>query len=187
MKLPNNTHLYFLRHCSTENNNRNIITGSLDIPICSNAYVDYLEVKSFDNLIIASSPLVRCRETVDLLKNNAMIKNPTIYCEQLAERSMGIFEGLDRKKLPGDYPNFFDENKFIYFLTPPKGESFYEFSKRADVFINVYLNSLLKKNNVLICSHNQIMKILYIKINKIDLHQNWNKINFKNGKVYMIF
>lgn len=181
----NKTHLYFLRHCITENNNLNIITGSLDIPICSNAHIDYTEIKSFDNLMIISSPLIRCRETVYLLKSNAKIKNSVVYCDKLVERSMGVFEGLDRKKAVYDYPCFFDENKFIYFLTPPRGESFYDISNRADIFIN-YLNKLLEKNDVLICSHNQIMKILYIKLKKIDLQKNWNKVNFINGKVYTI-
>jgi broad specificity phosphatase PhoE len=182
----NRTHLYFLRHCSTENNNRNIITGSLNISICSNASLDYTEIKSFDNLMIISSPLRRCRETVDLMKSNAKIKNQVIYCTKLVERSMGIFEGLNRKEVVYDYPCFFDENKFIYFLTPPRGESFYEISSRADIFVNCLIK-LLKKNDVLICSHNQIMKILYFKLKKIDLQKNWNKINFLNGKVYTIF
>lgn len=186
MKKTFKNNLYFLRHCTTDSNNNDIISGTSDVHICRNSLLDFSEISSFVNLCIVSSPLLRCRETVKILFEYTKRDFPVFYSQYLIERSMGFFEGMKRKTASYTFSNYFKQEHFIYYLTPPEGESFTDLSKRVDLFINDFLMELLKEKDVLICSHNQVMKMIYIKLNNIEIEQNWNTIHFKNGKVYQI-
>lgn len=182
----NSKHLYFLRHCCTDNNIKGLISGCLDVHIFADSLVDSTEINEIDNLIIVSSPLIRCKETVSLLQEKLQAEIPVIFDDNLKERSMGLLEGLQRDVAANKYPNLFKNDRFKYNLTPPQGETFDVFQSRANKFALDFLPTLLEKNDVLICSHNQIMKLLYIKLKNLNVHELWNKTHFKNGKVYKI-
>jgi len=178
--------IFFLRHLETSLNKEKIISGQLDSFTILNdnkaeINFDLSEVSNFEEIQILSSPLKRCVDTANILKTKLFnLKSELVIIDELKERGFGCFEGKEKNKLVLDNPSFFYNNKFIFELTPPDGESLNEVEKRADKVI-FYLNEN-KNNNIIICSHNHFMKILITKINKIPLAEISN-FNFKNGEI----
>ena len=107
--------------------------------IKSKEIIDFTELNSINDMKIFSSSSIRCRETVYNLFTNLHVEIPTVYLDQLLERSMGRFEGKKRDELVTEFPEYFIEDKFIFYLTPPQGESYGEICKRADMFYKWFL------------------------------------------------
>lgn len=176
--------IYFLRHQRTYNNKNGIISGQTDSPIISYALDNELTTIMSHIDIIYSSPSIRCIETLRCIHNLTI--SPTID-NRLLERKMGDFENHPKTELYKNYPDFFrtTNNKilFCFKLTPPNGESFLDFSGRIASFCK---EAILpeKKRNILICSHNQTMKMLYFILKGVQpTNECWDKNNFPNGKV----
>lgn len=178
--------LYFLRHCRTENNIERVITGQMDIPILGNEEVEVNQYENQKSLLLLCSPLMRCKETANIFIQTTKIVPEIKFCDGLLERGMGDLEGLERRKAVSKYPDYFVNDKFIYSMTPPNGESYLHFSERADEFINNTLVESMKIGNVILCSHNQILKMIYFKIKGIPIEEFWYKTGFINGKIYKI-
>ena len=110
-----------------------------------------------------------------------------MYLDQLLERSMGKFEGKRRDEVAEEFPEYFINDKFIYNLTPPQGESYKEIFMRADAFVENFILKEIESKNVLICSHNQFLKMIYFSLLDVPIGENWYEKNFQNGKVYRIW
>lgn len=181
-------HLYFLRHCKTENGNQKVITGQSDIAILrSEKQIDLYQFSKTQDLIILSSPLRRCRETIEVFVNTTLCNPPIYFCSELMERNMGEFQGRRRCEAINNFPTFFKDGKLIYEMTPPGGESWSHILERVDSFITDVLWEQLYSHDVLLCSHNHIMKILYFRIMDIPIEENWYNTKFTEGKIYKIF
>lgn len=168
---------FFLRHLKTSNNTRQLINGrSLTQPIedeksiTSSHYID----------LIYCSDALRCRQTIDCyLKTNQTV--PIQYTKLLYERDMGIWEGKLKSSIVSNSPELFIDGKFRLFATPPSGESYDDFKNRATEFLKL----INKENgNILICSHNQFLKMLLLTLNSTVITQEiWNFINFPYGEI----
>ena len=176
--------IYFLRHQKTVNNKLGIISGQADSPIlhektyikndCASRQIDY----------VYSSPSRRCLDTLQDIPNISIVP---IIDKRLLERKMGDFENFSREELYKKYPEYFENIdgsiRFRFELTPPNGESFFEFKERISSFCK---EEILSKNsrNILICSHNQTMKMMYFILEEIQPSQKtWKSIIFPNGKI----
>lgn len=178
--------IYFLRHCKTEFNAHDFISGGEDISIIENE-IDICDLIIADGakVLIISSPLKRCVETIELLKEKVPYCIDTIFDNRLVERNMGDFQGKARNDAILEYPTYFSTHKFNIKLTPPHGESFDDFFYR----VNEFSTDLLKKAAlcpIIISSHNQTLKLLYAILNKLDINYVWSNINFANGKITKI-
>lgn len=176
--------IFFLRHQATYNNKFGFISGQADSPILRESV--YIENNNVLKIIDAvySSPSQRCLDTLQLIPQLDL--SPTIDV-RLLERKMGVFENCERKNLYRKFPSFFRNiNGQVYFkfeLTPPKGESYSEFAQRISSFCSEVISQNLNRN-ILICSHNQAMKMMYCVLKGIKPSDEiWNKINFPNGKI----
>lgn len=179
--------LFFLRHCKTVNNVKDIITGCKEVAVLSDQKV-YKDNLTFQKkMTILCSPLSRCKETVELLTPNLNFVPNIVICDELTERSMGELEGMERCVAVDKYPELFYDKKFIYDMTPPNGENYLQICKRVDWFINNVLREYLQKGDVMLCSHNHILKIIYFKMTNISIEENWYTTKFANGKIYKIF
>lgn len=100
--------------------------------------------------------------------------------DELLERDMGVLEGVKRADAKTQYPYLFCGGKLDVAADIPNGESIREVQNRLEVIID-----FIKKNqdkNILICSHNQTMKILYFSLNDISITNDaWQCLNFPNG------
>lgn len=141
---------------------------------------------NYNKFIILCSPLVRCKETVELFSESLYFEPTTLYYHELEERNMGVFQGLSRLEALSNYPDYFEGDNFIYSMTPPNGESFVQLCERAKKFIKNILTEKLEFTDVIICSHNHILKTFYFMIKDIPIQDKWYETKFKNGKVYCI-
>ncbi len=178
MKLYSN--IFFLRHLKTLNNDLCIISGQSDSEIID---IDctLIDMRKFDK--IYCSPSLRCVRTIELLGNQSNLVSGIVYDKRLLERNMGVLEGMLKEEGRNKYSGLFKERMFNVFKTPPQGESYECFKERVKDFYNDYL-CIKESNNILICSHNQTLKLLRLLILDKDItYQSWAEYSFKNGEL----
>lgn len=149
--------IYFLRHLKTKNNELQIISGQTDSDIICKDY-PLLVQQTFDKIYCSPSP--RCVKTLDVLVKDA---KGVIYDNRLVERYMGELENLTRKEAAEKYPNLFMNEKFDLFKMPPNGENYEDFKSRIEEFYNECIRS---DEKILVCSHNQTLKMLRLIVLK---------------------
>lgn len=178
-------HLFFLRHCQSLYNVQGKISGQSDCHIihavvdCSNLE----EIISSQDVIIISSPLSRCLDTVKLLQNSISKHWPIIVNRLIIERGMGEWEGKERAIIVKQFPEYFHNEKLILYLTPAGGEPYINFKNRTVIFVDG-LKKLLRKKHVIVCSHNQTLRMITALITNKD----YNSIpTYQNGIVTKIF
>ena len=153
--------LSLIRHGNTINNERNIYTGHLDIPIIPTTKIEMDE--KYDYVIC--SPMLRCKQTLDVLNVD---KQKIIFDSRLIECGYGKLTG---KKKNGDFERTFfnnpeDSSLFI-------GESIFEGGLRAYNAISYHRkHSLLKDSNVLILSHKNTLKGLWLFLKLEEIFNN---------------
>lgn len=173
--------LYALRHFKTDNNVKNVISGSNpSIPIIESSPIA-CEIE-FDKIYCSSA--LRCIQTLDEYLGVKSVSN-IIYTDRILERDLGDLEGTPRKEAAKLYPTLFCGPHFNVFQTPPNGESFLLFHNRVLSF----WQNLQERDNgdILVCSHNQFLKMLYfINYNKHVTTEEWNALSFRNGIIARI-
>lgn len=153
--------LYVLRHCKTLFNKENTVSGQTDCPLLEYS-VDYSILRKESDLesyILISSPLSRCILTGELLQSQLNFDIPSYIDFRIIERNMGIFEGKKRCELLKKYPYYFFNGHFKEYMTPPMGESYEDFRLRIISFASS-MEKMLFDNNIIICSHNQALRML---------------------------
>lgn len=172
------TSLFFLRHLKTDYNRDNIISGQEDSEILPGQRLINLPPTNLKFDDVLCSPLKRCRTTLSLIPDNYILS--IRYMNELSERNMGVLEGINKAEAKILYPSLFCSNKIDVSADIPDGESIHEVQKRLEVIVD-YIDANQDKN-ILICSHNQTMKILYFILNGISATNDvWQCINFPNG------
>lgn len=173
-------YIFFLRHLKTLNNDLHIISGQSDSEIIK---TDCLKIDFSGFNKIYCSPSQRCIRTIRLLGNQSDAISSIIYDKRLLERNMGSIEGMLKKEGKYKYPELFRGETFDVFKTPPGGESFECFKERVKAFYNEFLCAK-QGDNILICSHNQTLKLLRLIILEKDItYQSWAEYSFKNGEL----
>ena len=174
--------VFVLRHFKTEHNISGKINGrSLNLPVLETFPI--ICDDQFDNIICSQA--VRCKQTIDqyLIYHDT---SEVLYTSEILERDMGIFEGQYRSEMKNKYPELFFENKFDVFATPPSGESYEVFYQRVVHFWKKYSCEL--DGSLLICSHNQFLKMLSFVISGKELtNKEWNSLSFPYGQIVRIF
>lgn len=168
---------FFLRHLKTSNNTRQLINGRSLTQSIEN---EKLIPNSYHIDLVYCSDALRCRQTIDCyFKTNPKV--PVRYSKLLYERDMGIWEGKLKSFIVSNSPELFINGKFRLFSTPPSGESYVDFKNRATEFLQL-MNK--EDGNILICSHNQFLKMLLLTLsNTIITQEIWNTINFPYGEI----
>ena len=153
--------LYVLRHCKTLFNEKNIVSGQTDCPLLEYPvnYSILSKESQLESYILISSPLNRCVLTGKILQTQSGLQISSSTDSRIIERNMGILEGKKRCELFKEYPDYFFNGHFKEYMTPPMGESFDEFKFRITSFSHS-IEKMLLKNNIIICSHNQALRML---------------------------
>ncbi|MBQ6539214.1 MAG: histidine phosphatase family protein [Bacilli bacterium] len=122
---------------------------------------DEIKDKHYDLCIV--SPLARCVETAMLLIGDRVL---TEVDERLLERDMGELTGKERDKY--DPSKYWDYN----LNSSDEGvECIQDLFKRCEDFLDDIKNKYHDKD-VIIVTHESIIRALYIIINKMDLNSN---------------
>lgn len=170
--------LFFLRHLKTANNNKGIISGKTDSKLIPNQHIHDrpYEDTTFD--IVLCSPMKRCMDTISLICKERKIN--TLQMPELVERDMGDLEGLTKAEAMHQFPLLFYSGKVDVTSIIPNGESVHDVFERLEPVIS-YIKANEDKN-VLVCSHNQTMKVLYCALCGISVtNAFWQVFNFPNG------
>ncbi len=172
--------IFLLRHLKTLNNDLHIFSGQSDSEIIK---TDCLKIDLSRFNKIYCSPSQRCVKTIKVLGNQSDIISSIIYDKRLQERNMGSLEGMLKKEGKHIYSGLFRGENFDVFKTPPNGESFECFKERVKAFYDEILCSK-QGNNILVCSHNQTLKLLRLFILEKNItYQSWAGYSFINGEL----
>lgn len=170
--------LYIIRHGKTDWNNKYKVQGRTDIPLneegrkmAEAAAEEYKDVH-FD--IAFSSPLIRARETAEILLKNRNI--PIIYDDRLMEMSFGIYEGTEKCFEKPDCPLRVFFQKPEEYTTPPEGaESIEELFQRTGEFLREKVQPELDRGkDVLIIGHGAMNSSIVCQVRKLPVKSLWD-------------
>jgi len=126
--------------------------------------------KDFD--MVFSSPLLRARQTAEILAGDAEI----VVCDKLIEMNLGVLEGLTWEEVNLNFPHL-DTGYMLYDITIPQGESFGDVQNRCQSFIAHELSDLSEDACVLIVTHGITKRVLVNSLMKkapeCVNHLNW--------------
>lgn len=175
--------IFLLRHVKTVNNLKDIISGRIDTEILPDTSVEVDGNLSFEYVYCSTSK--RCRETIAMIQTK-MNNGKIVFADELQERSVGILEGMEKKMALELYPHLFYKDKLSVKARVDGGESIQDVKDRVERMI-YEIQSKETNKNVLICSHNQTLKVIYAMINNIDItDEYWTNTNFLNGTIVRI-
>ena len=170
--------LYIIRHGRTDWNDRHKLQGRTDIPLntqgrlmAEKAREEYLDVP-LD--LCFSSPLVRAKETADILLRGRNI--PILTDDRLREMSFGDYEGLENSFSIPDCP------VNVIFFTPEKytasvggAETFDELFERTGSFLREVIDPLMEQGkDVLIVGHGAMNLSIISQIRNLPRKEFWS-------------
>ena len=161
----NSLKISLMRHANTINNRNNIYTGHMNIPIIQTDKIPFN--KEFS--CVLSSPMLRCKQTLDVLN----IKDNIIYDSRFIECGYGKLTGKAKDETKFSR-NFFNkpEKSCLY-----KSESIFEGGLRAYNAIKYHQRYSVLDNDVLVLSHKNTLKGLWVLLKLENTFKNQNCIS----------
>lgn len=180
--------LYIIRHGKTDWNEIHKLQGRTDIPLNDNgrkmakeAAIEYKDVH-FD--IAFCSPLIRARETADILLEGRDI--PIIIDDRLREMSFGIYEGVENSFSDPDCPVNVLFKDPEHYEAVPGGESIAEVNARTMDFITEVVDPLLEEGkDVVIVGHGAMNSSIVSQLRCLPVSDFW-KAGIENCKLMKI-
>lgn len=182
--------IYFIRHGETEWNKQRKLQGRSDIPLNDYgrelARITAEELRSVPFDLVYSSPLLRARETADILTAE---RNLSIHeDDRLVEMCFGEGEGESLAAIHAQESmplHNFIHNPGQYFPTDG-GESFEELYGRCQSFINdIILPAEETHHNMLIAGHGALIRGMIHCINGRPSSEFWS-VTHKNCSVTIV-
>lgn len=153
--------IYAVRHGETEINNKGMINGRNTIGLNPKGIMQAkkagLKLTNIDFDIIYSSPLPRAMQTTKCLNYNGY---NVIYDDRLMERDAGSMQYKHVGDI--DVELWYDRTKLVIY---DDTEGFKNIINRTKDFLNDLVSSC-EYENVLIVTHNDVLKALYVIFNK---------------------
>ena len=182
--------IYFIRHGETIWNKEKKIQGQSDIPLNEYgkelAYITSEAIKDIPFDIVYSSPLIRAKETAEILTQN---RNLAIHEHPLlTEMSFGEGEGESLPEIHA-HPEMKLYN-FIHnpgeYIPPLGGETFEELYERCKTFIeDIIIPSEKNYNCMLIVAHGALIRGMIHYINNRPSRDFWI-VTHKNCSVTIV-
>lgn len=149
--------LYVVRHGKTDYNKEELIMGRIDKPLNKEGLEEAYEVSkilsSIDIDLIISSPLIRAKQTANIINQEKCVELKIDY--RLQERNLGTLEG--KNYLPVEKNNdLWDINKNI---SSNKIETMKELKGRVYGFLDELINEYSDKN-ILLVTHGGVSAMI---------------------------
>lgn len=184
-KVWRNKMLCFIRHLKTIANMNNIISGRSEFDVLPNQKIFIDNELQLKEVIIYSSSSQRCVDTTNQLCELLSVNN-VYFSECLLERYLGILEQTEKDFAKSQYPSWFYDGKIRVDIEIPNAEKIENVISRVDLLVNQMID-LSRNNDIIVCSHNQTLKIMYAIINNIDItNEYWTSFDFNNGEIVKI-
>ena len=159
---------YFIRHGQTQWNTEKKLQGRTNIPLNQQGIEQiqtYELPKHFKELTWFSSPLLRARETAELLNINAASENLII------EMNWGEWEGSTLQQLRTNDPIDFSQREALGIdLNPPNGESPREVGERVTHWAEQLL-TMSPEQQLGCVSHKGVIRAVYALAANWDMQQ----------------
>ncbi|MFA4975472.1 MAG: class I tRNA ligase family protein [Candidatus Paceibacterota bacterium] len=178
---------FVMRHGEAESNTLNVVSANINFQHhLTKKGVEQIEkeLKELEDIkfdLIFSSPLLRTKETVEIVKNKLEINFPTIFDDRLLEFNTGEFDGKSIDEYHTFCPNIIDE----FTKRPKGGECENDVKKRVGEFF-YEIESRYQNKNILIVSHGDPIWMMFTATNGMNIEQaiEFSKNNYpKNGEV----
>ncbi len=170
--------LYVIRHGKTDWNLKNKIQGRADIPLnnfgIQEAIITKRLLKQMDFYKIISSPLIRAKETAEIISNHQI---PVITDARIVERDFGEFEGLSKDD--------FDSSSFWNYALNyhyDKAESVQQLLNRVYNFLDEY-KTIYEKKDVLVVTHSGVIPAICCYFKGIPKNNNIFTYHFKTCEI----
>jgi len=165
--------LYVTRHGETDHNVLGRYSGSTDVSLNETGYAQArdLAIRLASEKIdaVVSSPMLRAKQTADIICE-ALNLRYNIY-EQLAERGVGVFEGLTRDEAKGKYPDLWKRQCTRKLDDAPDGgETLRQGCNRVDTLI-AQLRHEYKNKSVLVVCHGFISQAIHRHCNNLTIEE----------------
>lgn len=171
--------IYLLRHGLDD---ERFIGGWSDVDLTKEGIKQVEDVSKYIkglkiNTILCSD--IKRAVTTALIVNKELDKK-IIYTKDLRELDKGIITGMEKETAYEKYPDLFNNvtTKTIY----PNGECMEDLYKR----IKIYLNKLLKMDNVLCITHRGVINMMYFILNDININMNKEQFNVEHASLHEI-
>lgn len=174
-----NHRIILIRHGKTDSNINKTYTGAQDIPLADEGARELLKLKKSgfypEADIVISSPMKRCRETVEIIYPEADV----VYDSSFREYDFGEFEGKSYEDLK-DNPDYILWIASGGEVSAPFGEDIEDFENRCRNGL-LYRASLMKEGQTLaiICHGGVIMRLMTIFANSNKTMFDWSVANAK--------
>lgn len=174
--------LYLIRHGETDYNKQKRNQGQIDIPL--NEYGRELAVKTGAGLadipfdLCLSSPLVRARETAELILAGREV--PIMTDRRIIEVSFGEYEGRCWNPeawdecMPREFQCFFDEPG--KYQAPADGESLEALKERTGEFLrDICHREEFADNTILVSTHGAALAGILANIKNLPAERFWGE------------
>lgn len=184
--------IYLIRHGVTDYNIAKRLQGVTDIPL--NAQGIELAEKTAEGMKdirfdrIYTSPLIRARQTAEIIRGNQKIK--IIPTEGLREISFGEYEGHSYLPETYDIPDpefvrFFNDPE--HYVCPPGGESLQQLRSRTSSFVRRIMDDPLNEGlTFLMTSHGAAIRGILSGLQDLPIREFWSGAVHKNCGVTKI-
>lgn len=176
--------VYFLRHIKTVNNQAKILSGRSGTEILPGQKVEIPDSCPHFTKVYCSTA-ERCRNTLAMVPET-MIGADITFSDRLLERSLGVLEGMEKEKAIVQYPEYFVERRVGIMAQISGGETIEDVYLRVQPIAEKVMERKMQEN-ILICSHNQTLKVIYMIVNAVEItDKSWHELDFPNGKIMKI-
>ena len=158
---------YFVRHGETDWNAARRLQGQIDVPLnelgrrqaarCSEI-LGGLGVKPVSALSFVASPLIRARETMEIIRGGLGMEAVGYSLDRrLVEMSYGLWEGLTYLEVLDQHPHELPaRNRDKWNYRPPEGESY------ADLFARVQAWHAEIEGDIVLAAHGGVARTLMV-------------------------
>ena len=142
-----------IRHGTTDWNDKNLAQGSTDNPLnergMEQARITGKRLRGMGITKIYSSPLIRARQTSQIIAQELEQEVPIINEPALREQDFGIFEGVLRSDKQ------YQAEKHKYFKRFKNGESFLDVAARVYPFLDDLIEKSEDEDVILLSCHSK--------------------------------
>lgn len=183
--------LYVMRHGETDWNKERRLQGQADVPLNEFGRLLAREtakgMAAIDFDAVYSSPLVRARETAELVIGDRSL--PVMVDERLQEMSFGPYEGLCCAESRWEVP----DKDFIHFFTAPEryqppegGDTFRDVQERVALLIEEVGQMYPADSNILMVGHGVVVGAFLAIADQRELKDFWKDKVQKNCAVNIL-
>ena len=161
--------LYVVRHGETDWNKARVFQGTTDIPLNDTGRTQADDLakqfkdKKFD--AIYCSPLVRARETCEIILNNNEHDGKINFDKRIRERCFGDYEGTPVSEIDLPFGSWWSIKNEMHMKN---GESIAEMFKRVQSFLDDINKKHSGKNErILVVAHGGVARSIYFSFNPL--------------------